>query len=450
MNLMRKGTRGAVYPMVALALVALVGMAALTVDVGVMIIARQQLQAAVDAAALAGVSSLQTELNPEQAAIVARETAAMNPVLGDGLTLDMNVDVTIGAYIEATGEIVPFDRSGGVISVPEGMVAVRVRGRRTTDAPDGPVPLHFARVLGREAANVTAESTAGLTISKRQRPPVEAVIVQDQSGSFEDEFPYARAADQQFVNFMAECYAPGDRTGVVGFTYHPNATVPPANSLKKRDTWLYHNYALTSNDPTDPNGKNQTYNYIGSMATVPFNAYPDGSAYTNLYTGLLMAVLQFAPPAKRETAWNNFINSLYYNGTFRNIGWWRRNNYTSLKSKMAPLFNQGFQNPDSAHVIVLVSDGMPWYHENSYPDTRSQDLCRYIADQAAARGIRIHTVTLDQSTKPPDGSAGSDSQFNASLTRNGGYAFYTYEAQKLANLLVGVGQVEVGQAHLIR
>lgn len=442
------GQRGAVYPMVIVALMALMGMAALSVDVGTTVLAKQQLQAAADAAALAGVGILQTDLDPELAAFTAVDTAAGNGVAGRPLTLDPDVDIVVGAWNDAARQIEPFDSSGGMLSVPDGVVAVEVTARRTADAPDGPIPLHFARVLGIDSASISASATAGLTIAKRDRPPVEAVIVQDQSGSFEQAFPYARAANLQFIDFMRECHSEGDLTAIVGFGYHPNAEVPPSSTAKRRDTWLFHNRPLHSNEDS-PEGADATAAYIEGMATVPFYEYPDYHCYTSLYTGLLMAVLHFAEPTARQTAWANFENSLFSSGTFRNIGWWRQNYYSSLKTKMAPLFQQGFANPNAEHVIVLVSDGMPWYHGNSFPDTRSQDLCTYIADQAAAMGIRIHTVTLDLSSAPADGSKGADSTYNASLVRNGGYAFYTYEPERLRNLLVGVGQIEVGQAHLV-
>lgn len=438
--------RGVAVAVVLVAFLAVLGTAALTVDVGTLILAKQQLQDAADAAALAGVSSLQMELDSELARSAALTAAAANKALGTPVTLDRNVDVEVGAWDAETRTIIPFDESSGTPSVPDGVVAVRARARRTTDAPDGPVPTFFAKALGFGSWDAASEATAGLTVSQRERPPVEAVIIQDQSGSFEDEFPYAKQADRQFVDFMGQCYTEGDKTGLVGFGYHPNSTTP--GTLKKYDTWLHNDFALRSNEE-GAEGMDAILDDIDSMATIAYNQAPDGYCYTNLYTGMLKAALAWMPEANRATVWTNFKNSLKSSGVMKNIGWWRRNNYTSLKTKMATLFSQAFENADSEHVIVLVSDGMPWYHENSFPDTRSQDLCTYIADQLAAKGVRIHTVTLDQSSKPGDGSMGADSQFNASLVRNGGYAFYTYDAEKLANLMVGVGQVEVGEARLI-
>jgi len=432
--------------MVAVALPVLVGAVALTVDVGVMALAKSQLQCATDAAALAGVVMLQTSLDPAAARQAAVETAASNVVAGRPLTLDPSVDVVSGAYMAETKQIIPFDESGGVVAVPDGPVALRVTARRTGGSPDGPIPLHFARALGLEQVEMTVAATAGLTISKKARPCVEAVIVQDQSGSFEDEFPQAREANVEFLNFMTQCFTDGDSTGIVGFGYHPNHQ--DTTSPTRRDTNVFHNYALHTNEDTD-GGVTVLQDYLAAMPTVPYYQTPQGYCYTNLYTGMLRATLAFADPTAAQTAWDSFVASLYSGGVFYDIGNWQISNPAALKTKMAPLFQLAKRNPDAEHVAIVVSDGMPWYHQNSFPDTRSQQLCLYIADQMALAGIRIHTVSLCQNDRPGDGSMGADAAFTAQLCRNGGYPFYTYDAVRLSALLVGVGQVEVGQAKLI-
>jgi hypothetical protein len=491
-----RGTKrkGAVYATVLLGLLALMGMTALAVDVGIMTVAKQQLQAAADAAALAGVVSLQSNLDTDIAASVAIATAAANRCMGTSVTLDPDVDIAMGAWDDETGELIPFDTSSGATIVPDGVVAVQVTARRTDDSPDGPIQLQFARALGKESVGMQASSTGGLTVAQRERPAVEAQIVQDQSGSFADEFPFARTADQEFVEFMGECNASGDKVGITGFGYHSQASKHLANGAlnpdylaKQRDTWTFHNYGL--HDMSEGMaGRDAVSNYIGNMATVAYNAAPNYNCWTNLYAGLIKAGLQFfydtgnatqlaamqAKIATFEAFLQTFTQSRTYYDTYlrknvtetikTDIGWWNNhtkitasgayyNQYrdTVLKTKINDLLSSAvpFANPDAEHVVVLVSDGMPWYAANGFPDTKSQAISTYIVDRLAARGVRVHTVTLDQSDEPGDGSAGSDTQFNASLVRNGGYAFYTYDAERLSNLLVGVGQVEVGQAHLM-
>ncbi len=90
---------------------------------------------------------------------------------------------------------------------------------------------------------------------------------------------------------------------------------------------------------------------------------------------------------------------------------------------------------DAEKVIVLVSDGMP------EPDYR-RPLAVEAADRAAAKGIRIHVVTFIANSY-------GDADFNASLTRNGGYDFYTPQAEELEPILLEVGAVEIGRPHLV-
>lgn len=443
------GKRGQIYPMVAVGLLALVAATAMTVDLGMLVAAKQQLQAAADAAALAGVAMLQSTLDDEAALQAAVQMAQQNSVLGEPLTLDPEQDVIVGAYNSETGEITPFYHApDGTVIVPDGPVAVKVTARRTPDSPDGPIPVFFARMLNLSAASLVASATAGLTISHRPRPAVEVEIVQDQSGSFEDEFPYARDGDVELVKFLRDAYQDGDRTGFIGFTYHPYHAY--SSHPSKRDIWTYHNYRLHTNEDTDE-GAQETIDYISDVETIPYYRYPQRYAGTNLYTGMLKAAIGFAAPEQADQLWQEFVDSLYYSGKFRDIGWWRRYRYSDLRRKIRNMLQQvEWENPDARHVVVIVSDGMPWYHANDFPDWRSKELCLWIADRMAEMGIRIHTVTLCQNDQPPDGSAGADAEYMAQLVRNGGYAFYTYDARRLADVLVGVGQVEVGEARLIQ
>ncbi len=58
-----------------------------------------------------------------------------------------------------------------------------------------------------------------------------------------------------------------------------------------------------------------------------------------------------------------------------------------------------------------------------------RDAAIEAADAAAAAGITIHTVTFIQD------DAGGDAEPNASLARNGGFAFHTPEPEDLASIL---------------
>lgn len=496
--------RGAVIATVLFSVAVLLGMAALCIDYGVAALAKQQLQNAVDAAALAAVSTLQMSLDPVAAVDAAVATAQANRVWDGNLTLDPDTDIVVGAWDDDNHVIYPFEVSGGVISVPDGTVAVQVVGRRTEDAADGPIHLYFAKVLGIETVNLTARATATLTVSRNPRPPVEVMLAQDQSGSFEDEFPYARTGNVEFIDFMRDCFADGDRVGICGFGQH--AIHEFMDNRSRMDTNLFHDvhptdeyetakYEIGPDEYSDP-----LSDYVAAMPTIPYSGSPQGNSWTNMYTGLLRAGVGFAEASDAQARWQEFIDHFYADkwwetassttcyskGTYnqwepyrsvnaskytqvkwfdgkkygrrnttlwvrKDIGWyWKKGTTTQknqLKAWIDELLDYDFANGDAEHVVVLVSDGMPWWGGGSAGDSSIKALGTYIADKLAEKGIRIHTVTLDQGTA--SGDMGADSEYNASLCRNGGYAFYTYDAARLKTLMVGVGQVEVGQSHLM-
>src|SRR6059058_675524 len=91
--------RGAILPLVALALIAMFGMLALAIDLGLVALARTQCQNAADVAALAGVRQLNGDSGNNYAAAdpAARGAATNNTVLGDAVD-STKVTVKVGYY----------------------------------------------------------------------------------------------------------------------------------------------------------------------------------------------------------------------------------------------------------------------------------------------------------------------------------------------------------------
>ena len=397
---------GAVLATVLVSLLVLLGCAALSIDVGIAVLAKQQLQTAADAAALAGITSLQTSLDDTVASQATVDTAKANTVLGTALTLDPSVDVQVGAWIDSTQTIKPFDHTGGVTAVPDGVVAVKVTARRTTGSPDGPIAMHFAQVLGKPTVNVTATAVSSLTISLKPRSPIEVSICQDQSGSFEAEFPYARTGSVGLVNFLSTGYMSNDKLGYVGFGYQPYSS----NTTLKRDINYFHDSGLNSTQ-NNSGGSVWLGNYINGVSTIT----QASNTGTNLWTGMLRSALEYCSTSTATTAWTTFTNSLTVSGTFYDIGWWNststlkigtvtKTRLAWLQGYMTTLLNTAYANTSANHVMIICSDGMPYYHLNGYPDQKAKDLCTWIADQLAARNVRIHTVCLEQESVPADGS----------------------------------------------
>ncbi len=152
--------RGAAAVLFAVSLTMLMGFMALAVDVGVIYNTRAELQRAADAAALAAAAELGNQGDDPlaRARAAAQHYANLNVVLGEGVGLDPATDVMFG-----TASINP-DTNKYIFTPTEVKPnAIRVRLRRTQSSPTGPMPLFFARALGFNTADVSAQATAVLT-----------------------------------------------------------------------------------------------------------------------------------------------------------------------------------------------------------------------------------------------------------------------------------------------
>lgn len=126
--------RAAVAALVLISLFTMLGCLVLSVDVGHVLVTHGEMQAAMDASALAGASGL--PLNNGQAHIRAMEFADGNYVNGAPIA-PHELTLTIGKWNSATKTFVPDNGGGGV--VPS---AIRVVGIRDD------VPMIFAAALG--------------------------------------------------------------------------------------------------------------------------------------------------------------------------------------------------------------------------------------------------------------------------------------------------------------
>lgn len=138
--------RGAILVHVAVAFVGLMAFSVMTIDMGVVWVARTQAQSAADAAALAGAVSLAygDPGNVDSAREAARALAAANPVWNEPPNLVVGSDITTGACpagLPAAGE------------------CLQVHVERTA-GNGNPLPVYFAPLLGVMPADVRARATA--------------------------------------------------------------------------------------------------------------------------------------------------------------------------------------------------------------------------------------------------------------------------------------------------
>lgn len=161
----RRRRRGNVLVLCAFMMVGLLAMIAFAVDIGYILVARDQLQRSADASALAAAWELVDADAPtgnsdvfqlaSNARSIATQYAASNTVLASPPTLGQN-DVRVG-YLSN-----PFDPACVFTTVGSGMPnAVQVAVRRASDQ-NGEVPLFFAPVLGVDRVATEAQATAVL------------------------------------------------------------------------------------------------------------------------------------------------------------------------------------------------------------------------------------------------------------------------------------------------
>ena len=158
-NPLRTGRRGAMLPIVAVLLIPLLALVAFAIDIGYVAMTRTQLQAAADAAALAAANEIITNMagDPQTAARSRAVNFALAHRAGnDQVRLSPEADIEFGYWNQTAREFQAPRPAEPITQVN----AVRVRARRGPGSVSGPLPLFFARVLGRDTSNVMAEAIA--------------------------------------------------------------------------------------------------------------------------------------------------------------------------------------------------------------------------------------------------------------------------------------------------
>lgn len=156
--------RGVTFAFVTVTLVVMLGMASLTVDVGMMYRARAEAQAAADSAALAGAWKLLDRGDlagaPDStdeianARVSAALLASHNTVVNDSVVVDGATDVTIGYLADHTVPEAPM-----VFGNPNIYNTVQVIVHRD-EVRNGPIDLFFAGIFGQTTADIQAEAWA--------------------------------------------------------------------------------------------------------------------------------------------------------------------------------------------------------------------------------------------------------------------------------------------------
>jgi hypothetical protein len=211
--------RAVSFAMTAISIVMLLGMASLTVDVGMMYRARAEAQAAADAAAMAGAWKLldneRLKSDPNMTAVISAARTAAVQMAARNKIINTSPSLSANSSNDADGDIVvgylsdPDNDPNEVLSTadPDQFNTVRVRVRR--DAQHGsPIDLYFAGVFGRHTADISAEAYATF------KDGVVGYKVDDNTGNAQL-LPLALKVDA-WDNLLAGAFTSGDN-----WTYNP-------------------------------------------------------------------------------------------------------------------------------------------------------------------------------------------------------------------------------------
>ena len=178
--------RGAIAVMVALSMIVLLGVVGLVVDGGMSYIIKARLNAAVDAAALAGARAVPLGNNQAEQRASAQAAAAkfFNANIG-------------GTFMLATPKLLGVD-----VAFNAGTVTIDVRA-------EAPMPVSFMQVLGFTALNPYASAQ---TIRK----DLDMALVVDTSGSLSSSSAGVRTAAK---SFLEKFNVTQDRVGLIHFAY---------------------------------------------------------------------------------------------------------------------------------------------------------------------------------------------------------------------------------------
>ncbi len=164
----RPSRRGTILVLSAFLMIAMMAMVAMAIDLGVILVAKEESQRCADSAAIAAAwefvsnegltSGGYDPLANTNARTRASEYANKNAILLSNPALATS-DVEVGYMANPTNSSQTLDTSGAMPSN-----AVRVIVRRTT-AQNGEIPMFFGRLMGLTSAPVQAEATAALLTS---------------------------------------------------------------------------------------------------------------------------------------------------------------------------------------------------------------------------------------------------------------------------------------------
>lgn len=377
--------RGQALPWIALLMALFLGVTALVADLGHAMVVNRQLQAAADAAALAGAEALpQTSYST-----VAASYSAVSGGLNSHSNLT-NVTTTV------TGKCLATVTNWGIPCVsPANYNAVVVTESAT-------VPTWFAGVVGIQNMNLSATSTAAMRGA--QRAPYNVALILDTTKSMTDadtvgncsgtRLSCALSGVQILLSTLSPCMSGLSSCGTATNGNVSNAvdevgvfTFPGLNTGDAK--YDYNGGTLTSSDISKYNDSTgSTYSTLPEYEVLPLSSdYRSSDSTSSLSTSSNLSLLAGVKSGTGMQAVGGM--GTYYAGAFQ-----------MAQSYLAA---QSASRPNSQNVIVLLSDGdanatstnMPNASKTSGTYPSSIDQCHQAitaANNAKSAGTTVYVV----------------------------------------------------------
>jgi len=372
-----RGRRGTVSLMVGVTMPALVGFTALGVDAANLYRHRRMLQATADMAALAGSALLPNTANAVTTAVSYATKNMPTAKYGNVLTA---ADVSTGTWNPTTRVFT----AGGT-----NQSAVRVTVR-STSARGNPFGLTFAGIFGFRTADLTATATA--TFGTYQ--PWDISIIQDVTASLSSsQMTNAKNADRAMLDCVKNNFGAQSQVSILSFT--------GINQTK---------IGMTS--VTTTTNYNSLTNAINSMNICGNSGQPACSG-TNIAAGIQLGLSKFT--TGYTPAVNGYGKALIIVSDGEPN--WTRSSTT----------NNGLYGPTMGGTCTGCTN-----QTNGDAGLRANAIAQ--ADAAAAAGLSIFTVYLDQS----NGTNTAARDFLASLVRGNGQAYSSTQSNQLSNLMFNI------------
>ena len=330
----RRARRGATLVLIALLMVAIVGMVAFSIEVGRMYLVRSQLQSAVDAGALAASLRLSQDPDDVDAAKAAAEDFVQLNRVGWLVTVpDDAIAIEAGTW-DADAK--------AFVADPASPNAVRVFARQSGE------PLMFAQVFGHSSFSVPQSAIASGSGSI-----ADIMMVLDLSSSMKSQgrIEALQSAAPEFVNIIRGA-STDNHIGVMGY-----------------------GAVRGSYDPAKRGDSGKLY------SSSPDSLFPSGDDYVAVVEGDVSGDF-------------DGLNSNVLTGDNLTAG--KYNGWTptgaAIRDAAHYLTSNSNTRPDVRKVMVLMSDG----HANK-PNGDGPGYALKMAKYASQNDIQIHTISLGNS-----------------------------------------------------